>query len=92
MLENSFVEKDGVRTQRLTFIAALFDDSSICAAGKETEILFALTEATFTQISENGLNLSITLQAPASTYHLRGVAQDAVDGKLVCPTISVEIR
>jgi VWFA-related protein len=87
-----FLEKDGVRTQRLVFIAALFDGSGNFVAGKETEIRFALKEPTFNRMTESGLDMSLTLQAPPGTYRLRGVAQDAIDGKIVSSTLPVEIR
>jgi len=61
-------------------------------AGKETEIRFALTEPTFNRMSESGLDMSLTLQAPPGTYRLRGVVQDAIDGKMVSATLPVEIR
>ena len=90
--EFHFLEKDGVRTQRLVFIAALFDGSGNFVAGKEAEIRFALKESTFNRMTESGLDMSLTLQAPPGTYRLRGVAQDAIDGKIVSSTLPVEIR
>jgi VWFA-related protein len=87
-----FIEKDGLRGQNLTFIAALFDANGNFAVGKEAEIEFALKESTFTHMAVDGLNMSVTIQAPPGKYQLRGVAQDAVDGKFVCMTLAVEIR
>lgn len=90
--EFHFVEKDGVRTQSMVFIAALFDDSGNFVAGKETNIKFALKESTYSSMAENGLDMSLTVQAPPGTYRLRAVAQDAIDGKIVSSTLPVEIR
>jgi len=87
-----FLTKDDVRTQKLTFIAALFDESANFIVGKENEIEFALKEATFNRIAENGLNISLTLEAPPGTYRLRAVAQDGHDSKLVAWTRRVEIH
>jgi VWFA-related protein len=87
-----FVEKDGVRTQRLVFIATLFDDSGNFVTGTELEIKFALNESTFARMTETGLEMSITLQAPPGAYRLRGVAQDGIDGKVVASTLPVQIR
>jgi hypothetical protein len=87
-----FVEKDGLRTQRLVFIATLFDDSGNFVTGTELEIKFALKEPTFIRMIQTGLEMSVTLQAPPGTYHLRAAAQDAVDGKIVSTTMPVEIR
>jgi VWFA-related protein len=87
-----FVEKDGLRTQRLVFIATLFDDNGNFATGTELEIKFALKESTFIRMTESGLEMSVTLQAPPGTYRLRAAAQDAIDGKIVSSTLPAEIR
>lgn len=87
-----FVEKDGVRTQRLVFIATLFDDSGNFVTGTELEVRFALQESTFIRMTETGLEMSVTLQAPPGDYRLRGVAQDGIDGKVVASTLPVQIR
>ncbi len=87
-----FLEKEGIRSQDLIFIAAVFDSSGIFVAGKEANIKFALKESTFNRLAENGLDMSVTLQAPPGTYRLRGVVQDAIDGKMVSLTLPVEIR
>ncbi len=87
-----FVEKDGVRTQRVVFIGALFDDGGNFVAGKEAEIRFALKQPTYERLAESGLDMSLTLPAPPGTYRLRAVAQDTVDGKVVSSTLPVEIR
>jgi VWFA-related protein len=90
--ELHFLEKDGARTQSLVFIAALFDGSGNFVAGKEAEIKFALQESTYNRMTESGLDMSITLQAPPGTYRLRAVAQDVIEGKVVSSTQPVEIR
>jgi VWFA-related protein len=87
-----FVEKDGLRTQRLVFIATLFDDSGNFVTGTELEIKFALKEPTFIRMTESGLEMSVTLQAPPGTYRMRAVAQDAIDGKIVASTLPAGIR
>jgi VWFA-related protein len=87
-----FVEKDGLRTQRLVFVAALFDDGGNFVTGTELEVKFALKESTFIRMTETGLEMSVTLQAPPGTYRLRAVAQDAIDGKIVASTLPAEIR
>jgi VWFA-related protein len=87
-----FVEKDGVRTQRLVFIASLFDNNGEFVTGAELEVKFALKESTFIRMTETGLEMSVTLQAPPGAYRLRGVAQDGIDGKVVASTLPVQIR
>jgi VWFA-related protein len=87
-----FVMQGDVRTQKLTFIAALFDDGGNFITGKECEIEFALKEDTFNKMAEQGLNASLTLQALPGAYRLRGVVQDGVDGKILASSLPVEIR
>ncbi len=86
-----FVEKDGVRTQNLVFIATLFDDSGSFVAGSELEVKFALKKATYNRMSDTGLEMSVTLEAPPGAYRFRGVAQDEIDGKIVASSLSVQI-
>jgi hypothetical protein len=88
----SFVEKNGLRTQTLVFIATLFDDSGSFAAGTELNVKFALSEPTFIRMTETGLEMSVTLQAPPGAYRLRGVAQDGIEGKVVASSLPVQIR
>ncbi len=87
-----FIEKDGLRTQSLVFIATLFDDSGNFVTGTELEVKFALKESTFSRMVETGLEMSVALQAPSGSYRMRGVAQDGVDGRIVAATLPVQIR
>jgi VWFA-related protein len=87
-----FVMQGDVRTQKLTFIGALFDNEGHFLTGKEYEIEFALKEDTFNKMAEEGLNASFRLQALPGAYRLRGVAQDGVDGKILASSLPVEIR
>jgi len=87
-----FVEKAGVRTQKLIFLAALFDDGGAFVTGTELEVSFTLKQATYKRLTETGLEMSVTLQAPAGAYRLRGVAQDGIDGKIVALSLPVQIR
>jgi len=82
----------GVRSQKLTYIAALVDLQGNFVAGKEYEIDLALKESTLAQYLERGLNLTAQLQAPTGSYRLRAVVEVAGDGKMSSATTPVEIR
>ena len=84
-----FIEKDGLRTQSLVFIASLFDESGNFVTGTELEVIFALKESTFRRMVETGLEMSVALQAPAGSYRMRGVAQDGVEGKAAALALHV---
>lgn len=87
-----FIEKDGLRTQNLVFIAALFDENDNFVTGTELQVKFALRESTYTRFTETGIEMSVPLHAPPGTYRLRGVAQDGIDGKVVASSLPVQIR
>lgn len=86
-----FVNQTGVRRQKITLIAALFDDHANFVAGKEAEVEFALKEDTYNRMAD-GFEAGLTLVAPSGKYRLRGVVQEAVEGKLTTSTQPVEVQ
>lgn len=86
----AFGRQGGVRSQRITFIAALFDEQSNFVTGKEGEADFALQESTFKQL-RGGWEGGLTLSAPPGKYRLRAVVQEAVGGKLTATTLPVTL-
>ncbi len=82
----------GLRTQQLVFIAARSDDSGGFVTGKELNVRFALKESTYARLTETGLEMSVTLQAPAEADRLRGVAQGGIDSKSAASTLPVQMR
>lgn len=87
-----FIEKDGLRTQNLVFIATLFDENGNFVTGTELQVKFALRESTYIRFTETGIEMSVPLQAPPGTYRIRGVAQDGIEGKTVASSGPVQIR
>jgi len=85
-----FVIQGEVRTQKVKFIAALLDEQGNYVTGKEGTVEFALKDSTFTQLSEEGLNATLVLEAAPGTYRLRGVAE--ADGKVAASTQAVELK
>lgn len=51
-----------------------------------------LKDATFTQISHDGVDAKATLQAPPGNYRLRQVVQEVVGGRIATISRDVEIR
>jgi hypothetical protein len=51
-----------------------------------------LRDATFAQISKDGVEARATLQAPPGIYRLREVVQEVVGGKMGASSRTVEIR
>ncbi|HEY3742444.1 MAG TPA: hypothetical protein VGL53_21495, partial [Bryobacteraceae bacterium] len=87
-----FPVRDGRMTQQLTLVAALLDASGNVVAGKEGTMDFALTAATFTRLSESGINAGLNLDVPPGTYRLRTVVEEAVNGKMATSTLTVEVK
>jgi hypothetical protein len=86
-----FVKQAGRRTQKLTVVAALFDRAGNFVTGKECVMDFGLKENTF-KLLAGGMDAAVTLTAPAGEYRLRGVVQDASDGKITASSLSAEIQ
>jgi VWFA-related protein len=86
-----FLEKDGRRMQRLTFVAALLDSEGHVVAAKEAAMELALTDATFARLSLGGLNAVLTLEAPPGAYRLREVIQEGLDGRIAATLQPLQI-
>jgi VWFA-related protein len=78
--------------ERVIFITALFDMQNHFLAGSEAVMDMTLKDATFTQLSHDGVDAKSTLQAPPGTYRLRQVVQEVVGGRISTTTREVEIR
>ena len=80
------------RTQKLTIVAVLLDSRGSFVTGKRSELELNFTEATFAQLAKTGYTAAMTLPAPAGTYSVRAVAQDALEGKLAAAGGTVQIK
>lgn len=87
-----FRKENDLRTERLIFISAFFDMQGHYLGGNETVMDMNLKNASYAQISKNGVDAHTTLQAPPGTYRLREVVQDVVGGRLGASSRTVEIR
>jgi VWFA-related protein len=88
----SFKKENKRHNERLIFITALFDSQNHYLAGTELVMDMTLKDATFTQISHDGVDAKATLQAPPGTYRLRQVVQEVVGGRIATTSRDVEIR
>jgi hypothetical protein len=80
------------QVERLIFITAIFDAKNKFVTGVEGVMDLRLKDATLKQVSSQGLNAELSLQAPAGSYRLRQVVQEAVNGRLTAVNRPVEIR
>ncbi|SPE40498.1 conserved hypothetical protein [Candidatus Sulfopaludibacter sp. SbA3] len=86
-----FLQQEGRRVQRLTFVTALLDAQGNVAAAKEGTMELALTDATFARMALSGLNANLSVEAPPGTYRLREVIQEALDGRITTSLQTVRI-
>jgi len=70
----------------------LLDSRGGFVTGKRSELDLNLTDATFAQLTKAGFTVSMTLEAPPGTYAVRGVVEDALEGKLTAASGAVEIK
>jgi VWFA-related protein len=87
-----FKKINKLHNERVIFITALFDMQNHFLAGTEAVMDMNLKDATFTQLSHDGVDAKSTLQAPSGTYRLRQVVQEVVGGRLSTSTHEVQIR
>jgi VWFA-related protein len=88
----NFKKENNLRNERLIFITALFDLQGHYLAGNEAVMDMNLKDASYAQISKDGVEARSTFQAPPGTYRLREVVQDVVGGRLAASSKTVEIR
>ena len=79
-------------TERLIFITALFDGKDKFLTGVEGVMDLRSKEATLKQISAQGLDAKPSISAPAGSYRVREVVQEAVGGHISAISREVTIR
>jgi VWFA-related protein len=87
-----FETNQGRRGQKLALVGVLLDSRGGFVAGKRSELDLNLTDATFAQLAKAGFTVSMTLEAPPGSYAVRGVVEDALEGKLTAASGAVEIK
>jgi len=87
-----FQLQDGARSQKLHIVAALLDGRGNFVTGKEGVVEFALSESTFARALTGGLNMAMSLEAPAGTYRLRTVVVEDGEAHVSATTQAVELK
>jgi VWFA-related protein len=80
------------RAQKLTLVGVLLDSRGGFVTGKRSDLDLNLTAATFARLAKAGFTVSMTLEAPPGSYAVRGVVEDALDGKLTAAGGAVEVK
>jgi VWFA-related protein len=79
-------------SERLIFITALFDGKNQFLTGVRGVMDLRLKDPTLKQLSGQGLDAKLSINAPAGPYRVRQVVQESVGGKLAAVNRMVEIR
>jgi hypothetical protein len=80
------------RAERLIFITALFDGKNQFVTGVESVMDLRLRAGTLKRLSTQGIDAKLSVQAPAGTYRVRQVVQEAVGGHITAISRTVEIH
>jgi VWFA-related protein len=86
----NFAQKDSRHVEKLSFVAALFDESGQFISGKQGELSLALTDETYARLVSTGLSTAISVHASPGAYRLRGVVEDS-KGNVLKVTQAVQI-
>jgi VWFA-related protein len=81
MKDLPFAMRNNRHTQKLTLVAAVFDENGTMVSAKEGLMDFALSDAKFTSIKGEGVGASLVLEAAPGLYRLCTVGQDE-EGKI----------
>jgi VWFA-related protein len=79
-------------TERLIFITALFDEKNQFLTGVQGVMDLRLKDVTLKQLSTQGLDAKLSISAPAGSYRVRQVVQEAVGGHISAISRGVTIR
>lgn len=85
-----FANHGNLRTLSMEIVAALFDEHALFVGGEAAHASFALKDETYRRLAD-GLNIGLTVAAPAGKYRLRCVIQEENGGKLTALERAVEI-
>lgn len=78
--------------ESLIYVTALFDSQDHFLAGVEGVMDLSFKDATLAQVSSQGLDAKLFLQAPAGPYRLREVVEEVGGGHLAALSRPVEIH
>jgi VWFA-related protein len=88
----AFSTQNDRKTQRITFVTALFDSQGKMVAAKEGRMELALKEATYENFARTGVNAKLSFDIAPGVYNLREVVEEAVSGNLSSATNSIDLR
>jgi VWFA-related protein len=80
------------QVERLIFITALFDAQNHFLSGVQGIEDLRLKKETLAAISNRGLDVKLSLQAPPGSYRLRQVVQETGNGRITSMSRMVEIQ
>jgi hypothetical protein len=86
----AFATRNSRHTQKLTLVAAVFDENDKMVSAKEGLMEFLLSDGKFNSIKNEGVGASLVLEAGPGLYRLCTVGQD-VDGKMASTLNKIQV-
>jgi VWFA-related protein len=87
-----FAKQNDRQNQRITFVAAFFDQQGKMVTAKEGRMDLALKPETYDRLAGTGVNAELTFQMPPGVYKLRAVVAEAVKGGIAASTYPIDVR
>jgi VWFA-related protein len=75
----AFSAQNGRKTQRITFVTALFDSQGKMVAAKQGRMELALKDATYESLARTGVNAKLSFEVAPGVYSLREVIEEALN-------------
>ncbi len=88
----SFDQQKDRHVQKLTFIAALFDQQGNFVTGKQADMELALKSESLDRFSKTGINGVMQLEVSPGTYRLRMIVQESLHGALSATTKNIQVQ
>ncbi len=88
----AFLKQNDRQNQRITIVAAFFDQHGKMITAKEGRMDLALKPETYTRLASTGVNAELSFQVAPGIYSMRAVVGEAVKGGLAASTYPIDLR
>lgn len=88
----SFTNQNGRHQQHLRVAAVLSDRAGNWVAAREGDVVLNLTDATLKKLTQTNIPVALELAAPAGTYHVIIVGQEALHGATTALAANLAIQ
>ena len=86
-----FLDEDSRRRNQITVVVVAFDEADHYVDGVVKSIDFRLTDASYENLLNHGLNSKVEFKLPMGRYKIKGVVREGAQGKMGSITKAIEI-